>query len=246
VEAEEHLRKMLQVDPKNAALHVDLGVAYKGQGQCDKAMTEYDTAEKLDPNVAAIYFNRGLILHRCKNQPAAAIELYKKYIALNGAAIQDHPVNALLTEAQQLIEAEKQAKEQEAQQKQMEQQKKQEDEKAKQDAEKAKSEKAKGGVAGDAAANQGAEGGEKPAGDKPATKAPAAAEKSTNKPAAGGRGAKAAPAAKSAEPSADDSAPAAPPAKVAPAPKAAPPADDKPAPAKPATKDKADEPSDAL
>jgi tetratricopeptide (TPR) repeat protein len=243
VEAEEHLRKMLQVDPKNAALHLDLGVAYKGEGQYDKALQEYDTAEKIDPNLAAIYFNRGVILHRFKNQPQAAIELYKKYIAMNGAAIQDHPVNGLLNEAQQLIEAEKQAKEQEAQQKQMEQQKKQEDEKAKQDADKQKTEKAKGGVAGDAAANQGSdEGGAPASGDKPAAKAPPGGDKSTNKAAAGGRG-KPAPADNATQPSSDAPPPA---AKAAPAPKAAPPpAEAKPA-AKPASPSNTDEPKDAL
>ena len=41
---------MLQADGRNAAAHLNLGVAYKGQGQYDKAMQEYDEAEKLDPS----------------------------------------------------------------------------------------------------------------------------------------------------------------------------------------------------
>ena len=41
----------------------------RAMGQFDKAMQEYDAAEKLNPNLAAIYLNRGLILHRHKDAP---------------------------------------------------------------------------------------------------------------------------------------------------------------------------------
>lgn len=84
VGAEEHLRRILQADGKNAQAMVDLGVAYKGQGQYDKAMQAYDAAEKLNPKLASVWFNRAVILGDQKKEYARAIELYKKFISVEG------------------------------------------------------------------------------------------------------------------------------------------------------------------
>ncbi|MBU8897658.1 gliding motility protein [Corallococcus sp. H22C18031201] len=121
--AEEHLRRVLQADGKNAAAHLDLGIALKGQGQFDKAMQEYDEAEKLDPNLAAIYLNRAVILHRVKDAPERAVELYKKYVAMAGGDVAlsgEAPVFALLREAESIVQAKREAKASEDQAKQME------------------------------------------------------------------------------------------------------------------------------
>jgi len=128
--AEEHLRKILQAGGKNAAAHLNLGVAYKGQGQYDKAMQEYDEAEKIDPKLPAIYLNRAIILHRAKDAPERALELYKKYVSMAGdevALSAEAPVFGLMREAEAVIQAKKEAKMAEDQAKQMEElQKKQE------------------------------------------------------------------------------------------------------------------------
>jgi tetratricopeptide (TPR) repeat protein len=121
--AEEHLRKILQADGKNAAAHLNLGVAYKGQGQYDKAMQEYDAAEKLDPKLAAIYLNRAIILHRAKDAPERAVELYKKYIGMAGGDVAlsaEAPVFKLLSEAEAVINAKAEASAAEEQAKKME------------------------------------------------------------------------------------------------------------------------------
>lgn len=121
--AEEHLRKILQAGGNNAAAHLNLGVAYKGQGQFDKAMQEYDEAEKLDPKLPAIYLNRAIILHRVKDAPERAVELYKKYIAMAGGDVAlsaEAPVFGLMREAESIIQAKKEAQLAEEQAKQME------------------------------------------------------------------------------------------------------------------------------
>jgi tetratricopeptide (TPR) repeat protein len=121
--AEEHLRRILQADSKNAAAHLNLGIAYKGQGQLDKAMQEYDEAEKLDPKLSAIYFNRGVLLHRNKGAPERAIELYRKYVAMAGGEVAlaaEHPIFGLLREAETIVQAQNEAKLQEEQQKKLE------------------------------------------------------------------------------------------------------------------------------
>lgn len=129
--AEEHLRRILQADSKNAAAHLNLGIAYKGQGQLDKAMQEYDEAEKLDPKMAAIYFNRAVLLHRHKGAPERAIELYRKYIAMAGGEVAlnaEHPIFGLLREAESIVQAQREALAAEEQQKKLEELQKQQQE----------------------------------------------------------------------------------------------------------------------
>jgi tetratricopeptide (TPR) repeat protein len=129
--AEDHLRRILQADSKNAAAHLNLGLAYKGQGQLDKAMQEYDEAEKLDPKMAAIYFNRGVLLHRHKGAPDRAIELYRKYMTLSGGEVAlnaEHPIFGLLREAESIVQAQREALAAEEQQKKLEELQKQQQE----------------------------------------------------------------------------------------------------------------------
>jgi tetratricopeptide (TPR) repeat protein len=122
--AEEHLRRILQANGKNAEAHVDLGIAYKGQGQYDKALQEYDLAEQLNPELAVIYLNRGIILHRYKDSPEKGLDNYKKYLLLLGGAVAlpaEAPVFSLMNEAEQIIQAKADAKRTEEEGKKLEQ-----------------------------------------------------------------------------------------------------------------------------
>jgi tetratricopeptide (TPR) repeat protein len=232
-EAEEHLRRILQSDAKNCSVHLNLGVAYKGLGQFDKAMQEYDVAAGLCGDNPAIQLNKGIILHRFKNQPGQAIDYYNKYISMQGGALPaDHPVHALLAEAQQLIEADKQAKIAEEQAKKMEAEQKANEQKAKLDEANKKDDKGKGAPAEDAAKDANGDAAKAPpaGGDKPAGKG-------TTKPAKGGD---AKPDAKPTSASAND-APSAAAAPAAPA-KAAP--VKQPPPAKPTGDEPSEEPKE--
>ena len=89
----------------------------------DKALAEYDAAEKLDPKLAPVYLNRGIVLQRYKDAPDRSLELYKQYVQLSGgesALPPDAPVIALRREAEQLVAAKSQAKTQEQQAKTLE------------------------------------------------------------------------------------------------------------------------------
>jgi tetratricopeptide (TPR) repeat protein len=148
--AEEHLRKILQAGANNAAAHVNLGVAYKGQGQFDKAMQEYDEAEKIDPKLAAIYLNRAIILHRAKGAPERAVELYKKYISMAGGEVAlsaEAPVFGLMKEAEAVVQAKAEAKSAEEQAKQMEALQKEQQEELKKNEGQAKPPQGTGAVA---------------------------------------------------------------------------------------------------
>ncbi|HEX4802507.1 MAG TPA: adventurous gliding motility TPR repeat lipoprotein GltE [Myxococcaceae bacterium] len=121
--AEQHLRRILQVSGKNAEAHLDLGVAYKGQGAYDKALQEYEIAEQLNSQLAAIYLNRGIILHRYKDSPEKALENYKQYLRMLGGAVAlpaEAPVFALMNEAEQLVQAKSDTKRTEEESKRLE------------------------------------------------------------------------------------------------------------------------------
>lgn len=142
VGAEEHLRRILQSDGKNAEAHLNLGVAYKGMGDFDKAMVAYEAAEKLNPELPGIYLNKGIILGRHKNEPEKAIELYRKYISLKGGeAVADGTVIALKEEAEAVLKAREDEKRAIEEAKRMEAEMKEQqalEERQKRDAEKAK------------------------------------------------------------------------------------------------------------
>jgi len=121
--AEKHLSKVVASGGGTAEVHLNLGVAYRGLGQVDKALAEYEAAEKLDPKLAAVYLNRGIVLQRYKDSPDRSLDLYKKYVALSGgesALPTDSPVIALRREAEQLIAAKNQARAAEEQAKTLE------------------------------------------------------------------------------------------------------------------------------
>jgi len=111
--AEKQLSRAVADGGGSAEVHLDLGVAYRGLGQPDKALAEYDAAEKLAPKLAAVYLNRGIVLQRYKDAPEKSIELYKQYVALSGgesALPNDASVIALRREAEQLVVAKSQVR----------------------------------------------------------------------------------------------------------------------------------------
>ena len=80
--AEENLRPLLQAGATPSML-VDLGVAYSGLGQLDKANQAYDEALKMDPKLVEPLFNKGVIALRQK-APDKALSLFNQYIAKRG------------------------------------------------------------------------------------------------------------------------------------------------------------------
>jgi tetratricopeptide (TPR) repeat protein len=105
--AEEHLRRIMQATGASAQTLVNLGVAYKGMGQLDKAMAAYDEAQKLNGELPELFLNRGIIIG-LKGDPDKAISLYKTFIARKGGETSvpaDHAVYALIEEQEKAIKA---------------------------------------------------------------------------------------------------------------------------------------------
>ncbi len=169
--AEGHLRRILASGGSNAQLLVNLGVAYKGMGQLDKAMATYDEAQKLNSDMPELILNRGIIIG-LKGDPEKAITMFKTYIARKGGETSipaDHPVMTLIAEQEKVIKQREDEKKLAEEGKRMEEEMKKqeaaaaEEEKKKKDEELKKQQSdAKGGAAKDAVEKSDKGGAEKP------------------------------------------------------------------------------------
>lgn len=137
--AEQHLRRIMQATGATAQTLINLGVAYKGMGQLDKAMVAYDEAQKLNGELPELALNRGIVI-ALKGDPQKAIDLYRTFIARRGGETSvpvDHAVHALIEEQEKVL------KDREEEKKLAEEAKKMEEEMKKQEAAAAEEERKK-------------------------------------------------------------------------------------------------------
>jgi tetratricopeptide (TPR) repeat protein len=80
--AEEDFRRVIALDPKSAAAHVNLGVTYMREKRWDDALVELRKAESLSPSAPGIQLNIGLAYYR-KSEFDSAIAPFTA--ALHGA-----------------------------------------------------------------------------------------------------------------------------------------------------------------
>ena len=76
-------RKAIELDPKLATAHINLGTALKDKGQLDEAIACYKKAIELDPKYAIAHNNLGAILCDVKRDYDAAIACFRKAIELD-------------------------------------------------------------------------------------------------------------------------------------------------------------------
>lgn len=134
--AEESIRRILQANGSSAEAHLNLGIAYKGQGQYDKAMQEYDVAQKLNSSLPQVYLNKGCIL-AIKGEPEKAIDHFKQYVSLGGMG--DH-VQSLIGAQEAVIQKREEEKRALEEAKRMEEEAKRQEQEAKRQEEAGKAE----------------------------------------------------------------------------------------------------------
>jgi tetratricopeptide (TPR) repeat protein len=85
--AEELFRRVITLDPKSSAAHINLGVTYMRERRWDDALVELHQAETLSPKTPGIQLNIGLIYYR-KNDFDGAIEPFSKVLKLEPDSLQ--------------------------------------------------------------------------------------------------------------------------------------------------------------
>lgn len=113
--AEQHLRRVLQADGKNAEALLNLGLSLRGQGKPDDALAAYAEAEKVSPKLKALPFVRGVVMAEGKGDPDKALALYRQFVQGAGNDVPgDHPVYERIRQAEELLLKREEAKRAEA------------------------------------------------------------------------------------------------------------------------------------
>lgn len=76
-------RNALDLDPKNAQIHCNLGFLYWGKGDIDEALKEYSLAIEFKPDYDIAYNNMGVIYLDDLGRVRQAIDLFKKSVEFN-------------------------------------------------------------------------------------------------------------------------------------------------------------------
>ncbi|TNE92013.1 MAG: tetratricopeptide repeat protein [Deltaproteobacteria bacterium] len=78
------LEKAKELDARNFWVVLNLGIAYRGTGQFDKAQAEYEAAMKLEPENPAPYFNLGILEGDHRKEYAKGMKALQTYIDMGG------------------------------------------------------------------------------------------------------------------------------------------------------------------
>jgi tetratricopeptide (TPR) repeat protein len=74
------LRTAIQANPSDANAHYLLGTLYFSRALTDQALTEWESARKLNPKIPVLDASLGLELLHMKNDPEAALEVFREGI----------------------------------------------------------------------------------------------------------------------------------------------------------------------
>ncbi len=94
-------QRALDLDPKNVDVRVDMGTCYRGVGQPQRALQEYQTAIKINDRHANAYRNAGVVLADDLHRNADAVKAFQRYLEISpdapDAAQIQAEINALKT-----------------------------------------------------------------------------------------------------------------------------------------------------
>ena len=100
-EASTYYSRALQIQPLNTTVRLDLGNAYGFLGNADRAIAEFQTVLRTNPNQANALFNLGLVQWRGKMDAEAALATWQKLLDTNPAFPGKDRVVQMMAQARQ-------------------------------------------------------------------------------------------------------------------------------------------------
>ena len=79
-EAVAHYQEAIASGVDNADVHTDLGNAFRFSGQPQQALTQYETAQRLNPQHENSLFNQISLLTEALNQPGRAVQIADEFM----------------------------------------------------------------------------------------------------------------------------------------------------------------------
>lgn len=97
-DAETALLRAIEIMPRHAIAHAELGIVLRRLGRFAEADTAYRTALELEPDYALAWRNRGVLLDLYLARPTEALDCYERYLELVGGVEADEQVARWVTE----------------------------------------------------------------------------------------------------------------------------------------------------
>jgi tetratricopeptide (TPR) repeat protein len=88
IETASVLEEALLIEPENPAIHVNLGIAYRGLGQLERAQSSYEKALELEPANPDPYLNLAILFSDHMQAYDAALQALETYQTQGGARVE--------------------------------------------------------------------------------------------------------------------------------------------------------------
>ena len=75
-----YANEILEIDPKNADVHTDMGSMYRKKRDYDRAVAEFKKAAEVDPRHVNSRYNLGIVLLHDKQDIKGAIKAWEDYL----------------------------------------------------------------------------------------------------------------------------------------------------------------------
>jgi cytochrome c-type biogenesis protein CcmH/NrfG len=99
--AVEYYSRLLKLRPENVNVRTDMATAIWYSGDADRAIREYETSLKYQPNHSQTLFNMGIVKWQGKHDGKGALEVWRKLLAINPNYPDRAKVEQLIQQAQQ-------------------------------------------------------------------------------------------------------------------------------------------------
>jgi len=90
--------KALEITPGNPNLLTDQGVMFKRTGQFDKALANFEKAQKIDPKHLQSLYNIGIVYSEDLKQPDKALKAWNHYLELDSTSPAAQQVKRLMAQ----------------------------------------------------------------------------------------------------------------------------------------------------